>query len=66
VPKWDACAATKDGWKRYPETLKGRPAFAACDVSSTRDVTALVLVFPPDEHDPKWRVLCRFWVPEET
>lgn len=64
--KWDACAGARDGWKHYPETLLGRTAFAAFDVSSTRDVTALVLVFPPNDEDPKYRVLCRFWVPEDT
>lgn len=65
LKKWDACAATKDGWKAYPETLKGRRAFLAFDISATTDVTALVLVFPPTDDDPKWRVLCRFWVPED-
>jgi phage terminase large subunit-like protein len=66
IKKWDACAAAKDGWKRYAETLKGRLCYGALDVSSTQDVTALVLVFPPTDEDPKWRVTCRFWVPEET
>lgn len=66
VKKWDACAAVPDGWKHYPETLRGREAFAAFDLSSTRDITALVLVFPPTEEDPKWRVMPRFWVPELT
>jgi phage terminase large subunit-like protein len=66
LPKWDACAATKDGWERYPETLAGRKCFGGLDLSSTRDVTALVLVFPPTDDDPKWRVLCRFWVPGDT
>lgn len=61
---WDACAATKDGWKKYPETLKGRKCFLAFDISATTDFTAMVLVFPPTDDDPKWRVLCRFWIPE--
>jgi phage terminase large subunit-like protein len=25
-----------------------------------------VLAFPPHEEDPKWRLLCRFWVPEAS
>lgn len=66
VKKWDACAASKDGWKRYRETLKGRLCYGAFDVSSTTDVTALVWVFPPTPEDPKWRVISRFWVPEDT
>ena len=66
MSKWDGCADAADGWKQYAEALEGRLCYGALDVSSTRDVTALVLVFPPNEDDPKWRVLCRFWVPEET
>ena len=63
--KWDACAATKDGWKIYPETLKGRACFLAFDVSATTDITAMVLVFPPSDDDPKWRVIPRFWIPKD-
>lgn len=66
LKKWDACAGAKDGWRKYRETLRGRKCFAAFDVSATVDVTALVYVFPPSDDDPKWRVLCRFWVPEDN
>lgn len=71
VKKWDACADAKEGWKHYwsPEglaSLRGRPCFGAFDVSSGVDITALVWIFPPWGDDPKWRVLCRFWVPEDT
>jgi phage terminase large subunit-like protein len=62
--KWDACAGSKDGWKLYPQTLKGRSGWLAFDISSTTDITALVIAFPPTEDDPKWRLLCRFWIPE--
>jgi phage terminase large subunit-like protein len=65
LKKWDACAATKDGWRKYAETLKGRKCFAAFDVSATTDITALVLLFPPTDEDPHWRVLCRFWIPAD-
>lgn len=65
LKKWDACAATKDGWKHYAETLKGRRCYLAFDNSSTTDITALVLLFPPTDDDPKWRVLPRFWIPED-
>lgn len=61
---WDACAATTDGWRLYPETLKGRKCFAAFDVSATQDITALVFIFPPCGEDPKWRIVVRFWVPQ--
>lgn len=65
LKKWDACAATKDGWKLYPETLRGRRCFLAFDVSATTDITALVMAFPPTDADPKWRVICRFWIPAD-
>jgi phage terminase large subunit-like protein len=65
LKKWDACAATRTGWLKYGETLKGRRCFLAFDVSSTTDITALVLVFPPTDEDPKWRVLTRFWIPKD-
>lgn len=64
MAKWDACAKDKTAWTRYPEELIGRACFGAFDVSSTQDITALVWVFPPAADDPKWRVICRFWVPE--
>jgi phage terminase large subunit-like protein len=63
---WDACAGSRNGWKLYPDTLEGRTAFAAFDISSTTDITARALVFPPEAEDPKWRLALRFWAPEET
>lgn len=65
LKKWDACAEDKEAWRDYPERFKGRPCYMAFDVSSTRDVTALILVFPPTVEDPRWRVICRFWIPED-
>ena len=35
-------------------------------MSSTSDITAFVLVFPPRDEDEKYIVLPYFWVPEET
>jgi phage terminase large subunit-like protein len=35
-------------------------------VSSTRDLTALVVVLPPDETNEKWVFIPLFWVPEDT
>lgn len=65
MAKWDAGCADKTAWRRYPEELKGRKCFLAFDISATTDITALVLVFPPTEDDPKWRVVCRFWIPAD-
>lgn len=47
-------------------TLAGRPCFAGLDLSSNRDLTAEGLVFPPMEAGERWKVLCRFWIPEEN
>src|SRR5690606_32832908 len=44
--------------------LVGRPCFAALDLSSTTDLTALVLDFPLDER--LHAVRCWFWCPEEN
>ena len=57
--KWRACGGAFD-----VEQLAGRTCFAGLDLSNTLDITALVLVFPPTEEDPYFRVLPRFWVPE--
>lgn len=61
APRWLACgqAVSEDG-------LRGRTCFGGLDLSSTSDVTALVLVFPPQTADDPYQVVCRFWVPEET
>lgn len=44
-------------------SLKGRRCFAALDLSGKHDLTALVLVFPTDDEEPKYDVLPFFWAP---
>lgn len=46
------------------ELLRGRRCWGGLDLSSTQDLTALVLVFEPTEADPYWRLLSYFWLPE--
>ena len=46
--------------------LEGRDCYGGLDLSSTGDITALVLIFPPREEDEKYILLPFFWVPEET
>ena len=46
--------------------LQGRDCYAGLDLSSTGDITALVLIFPPRDPDEKYILLPFFWVPEET
>ncbi len=46
--------------------LEGRDCYAGLDLSSTGDITALVLMFPPRDSDEKYILVPYFWVPEET
>ena len=55
---WDECAFATD-----PETLRGRICYGGLDLSSTTDVTAFVLVFPPMDEKDKFIVLPFFWIP---
>lgn len=48
------------------ETLKGRKCYAGLDLSSTIDITAWVLVFPPAKDGDLYLTLPRFWIPEEN
>ncbi|QZT25574.1 terminase large subunit [Streptococcus dysgalactiae] len=48
------------------ERLKGRSCYAGLDLSSTSDITAFVLVFPPRFEEENYIVLPYFWLPEDT
>jgi phage terminase large subunit-like protein len=61
MDKWDACSDPID-----PVALRGRPCFAGLDLSTTTDVSAFVLLFPPAGDDPLWRVLPWFFLPKEA
>lgn len=61
MDKWDKCAFPVN-----PDDLKGRVCYGGLDLSSTSDITAFVLVFPPIENDDKYYVLPFFWLPEEN
>jgi phage terminase large subunit-like protein len=58
---WD-----KGAFKVNPEKLKGRMCYGGLDLSSSIDITAFVLVFPPILGDDKYYVLPYFWIPEEN
>lgn len=58
---WDTCRGGVD-----PVELRGRACFGGLDLSTTTDVSAFVLLFPPDGHDPQWRVLPRFFLPKDS
>ena len=61
MDKWDECGGVVD-----PYALEGRVCCAGLDLSSTSDLTALVLVFPPTSEDEPYIALPFFWLPEET
>lgn len=64
--RWlDMVSWDENGGKFTEEELEGRSCFAGLDLSTTTDITALILLFPPAGDDLKWRLLCRFWVPAE-
>jgi phage terminase large subunit-like protein len=46
--------------------LEGRVCYGGLDLSSTNDITAFVLVFPPTDDEEPFFVLPYFWLPEET
>ena len=54
--EWEAAAGAID-----LEALKGRPCWGGLDLSSTRDLTALVLYFGEDGG----AVMAHFWLPKE-
>ncbi len=48
------------------DSLRGRECYAGLDLSSTSDITAFVLVFPPLHDGEKYIVIPHFWLPRET
>lgn len=61
MDKWDECGAPV-----IPGDLEGRVCYAGLDLSSTSDLTTLVLVFPPSDENEPYVILPFFWLPEET
>lgn len=61
MDKWDACAFAVN-----PEELRGRVCYGGLDLSSSTDITAFVLVFPPVDEDDKYSVIPFFWIPEDN
>ena len=61
MDKWDKCAFAVN-----EDDLRGRVCYGGLDLSSTTDITAFVLVFPPLDEDDKYIILPYFWIPEDT
>jgi len=61
MDKWDWCSGDID-----IKMLLGRECYGGFDLSSTTDLTAFVLVFPPISEEDKFIVLPYFWMPEDN
>ncbi|MCM2580455.1 terminase large subunit [Streptomyces meridianus] len=67
---WNACARTSSGVPVPVELadLEGRECYGGLDLSSTTDMTAFSLWFPPESDDPEephvWVPF--FWLPEDN
>ena len=61
MEKWDACSFAVN-----PDELEGRICYGGLDLSSTTDITAFVLVFPPRNEDERFAIMPFFWIPEDT
>jgi len=61
MDRWDECGGAVDA-----QTLEGRVCYAGLDLSSTSDLTTIVLVFPPESEEEPYTVLPFFWLPEDT
>ena len=61
MEKWDKCEIAFN-----EEELEGRVCYGGLDLSSTTDITAFVLVFPPTDENDKYYILPYFWMPEDN
>ena len=58
---WDAGFQPVD-----EDALAGRRCYGALDLASVEDVAAWMLLFPPEEPEGIYEVLCRFFVPQAS
>lgn len=56
---WVACGHAVDA-----DGLRGRTCYGGLDLSSTTDISAFVLVFPPEQDGDTYKILPRFFIPE--
>ncbi len=60
MEQWDQCK------KPSLPDLRGKVCYGGLDLSQTTDITAFVLVFPPQAGIDAYTVLPFFWIPEDT
>ncbi len=61
MEKWNAC-----DFKIDEKSLEGRVCYGGLDLSSKTDITAFVLVFPPEDENDRYYILPYFWIPEDN
>jgi phage terminase large subunit-like protein len=82
MDKWDACGNLQctmynvqfgnktltilERLKIMEQSFEGRVCYGGLDLSSTIDITAFVLVFPPTNESENYGILPYFWIPEEN
>jgi phage terminase large subunit-like protein len=74
MDRWDACGHLRCGsppsalemQELLENEMEGRECYCGLDLSSTTDLTALVLVFPPAGGDDMYTVLPFYWLPEDV
>jgi phage terminase large subunit-like protein len=59
--RWQACAAAVP-----MDDLLGRDCYAGLDLSTTTDITAYVLLFPPRTAEEPYVLVPHFWAPEAS
>jgi phage terminase large subunit-like protein len=55
---------TVGDWTR--NNLLGKDCYIGLDLSTTTDLSAICLVFPPQEGQADWRVIWDCWIPEDN
>jgi phage terminase large subunit-like protein len=67
----DVRAIPMDSWTRCGGVvnefqLMHRHCYAGLDLSTTTDITAFVMLFPPGDPMDRWDIICRFWIPGDN
>jgi len=61
LEKWILCGQAVD-----PDGLRGRICYGGLDLSSNSDISAWILVFPPEADGDPYQILCRFFIPQNN
>lgn len=66
ITKWLPMTSWIGGSEPFTEeSLKGRKCYGGLDLARVHDMSAFALMFPPVDEGEKWKLLVRFWCPEE-